>query len=145
MEKLIYPNEFWRGISSKDFILEGRVLPDAFQFDDCGRTDGFKELSINWNDDDNALDVLLSQRKSNGKLQFSAGVTQLKLSDVKQNLLAYILRNEFAYERRKIEGNDYHGNLLISEKLPKKLRSLVSNSLALIADTNIIPPKEDFI
>lgn len=142
MEELKYPCDFWRGIATKDFVCDGHVLPSAFQFDDEIREDGFKELSINWNDDDGALEKVLSQTKANGKLQFQVGAANLQLGFVKQCLATYIARDEFSYERREVEGNNYHGNLLVKGTIDKKIRLIISNTLALAADTNIEYRKE---
>lgn len=84
-----YPSHYWRGIANKDFICDFRLNAAAFQFDDTIREDGFKELSINWNDSDEALITVLSQKKANGKLQFSVGAAKLELSKTKQFLSAY--------------------------------------------------------
>ena len=37
-------------IEYKLFKTNGQVLPDAFQFDKDVREDGYREMSINWND-----------------------------------------------------------------------------------------------
>lgn len=132
-----YPSHYWRGIANKDFICDYRLNAAAFQFDEEVREDGFKELSINWNDSDEALTTVLNQKKENGKLQFSVGAAKLELSKTKQFLSAYIEREEFNYERRPIEGNEFHGNLLVKASIDKRTRALVSHTLALIADTNI--------
>ena len=65
----LYPKEFLRGISSKDYIDNGHVLYSAFQFKDTGRDDGNSEASINWLDDDDAITIALNQRKENGKIK----------------------------------------------------------------------------
>lgn len=143
MENLVYPKDFWRGISNKDFVCDGHVLPSAFQFDDEIRQDGFKELSINWNDNEGALATVLNQKKDNGKFQFSVGATNLQLGFVKQCLATYISRDEFSYERKPVEGNDYHGNLLVKGTIDKKIRLIISNTLALAADTNIVYRNEE--
>lgn len=137
MDVKTFPADFWRGISNKEFISNGFVLPSAFQFDDIVREDGYKELSINWNDCDAALETALNQKKDNGKLQFSAGVANLELEKVKLFLSAFIDQGLFSYERKEVDGNPYHGNLLILGTLDKQRRSLVSNGLALVAGANI--------
>ena len=137
MDKKEFPEEFWRGITNKDFVKDGYVLPSAFQFDNDIREDGFKELSINWNDDDEALKKILEQRRENGKPQFSVGAANLNLSRVKQLLSMYIDRKQFSYERKELENNEYHGNLLVLGTLDKQLRLMISNCLAVAADTNI--------
>ena len=139
MENREYPSTFYRGLSSKDFIFNGQVLPSAFQFDDIVREDGYKELSINWNDEVAALEIMLNQRKDNGKIQFGAGAAKLDLNAVIIVLAAFMEKKEFQYERREVEGNPYHGNLLIRGEMDKKIRSMVSNGLALVAGTNIQP------
>lgn len=133
-----FPDEFWRGIANKEFISQGHVLASAFQFDEEIRVDNYKELSINWNDNAKALEKLLVQRKENGKLQFSGGAAKLSLPTVKQVLKSFIDENQFNYERRPVEENEFHGNLLISADLNKQLRTQVSNGLALVAGTNIV-------
>lgn len=112
MDTTHYPDDFWRGISNKDFIANGQVLPDAFQFDKDVREDGYREMSINWNDCEKALTIALNQKKENGKLQFKGGIANLKLSLVELILSDYIRQGQFSYERREVEGNPYHGNLL---------------------------------
>lgn len=138
-----FPSDFWRGIASRDFISNGVVLANAFQFDDAIREDGYKELSINWNDCDDSLKIALEQRKPNGKLQFSVGVAKLDLGMVELFLSTFIKQGVFSYERRKVEGNPYHGNLLIHGELDKQSRSLVSSGLALVAGTNITYQQEE--
>lgn len=133
-----FPDEFWRGIANKEFISQGHVLASAFQFDEEIRVDNYKELSINWNDNAKALEKLLVQRKENRKLQFSGGAAKLSLPTVKQVLKSFIDENQFNYERRPVEENEFHGNLLISADLNKQLRTQVSNGLALVAGTNIV-------
>lgn len=138
MDEKRYPEEFIRGISSKDFIQNGYVLPSAFQFDGQSRDDKKSEASINWIDDEGAITVALKQRKDSGKLQFPAGVAKLKLEEVKL-ILKNFSEEEFSYERAPIEGNRYHGNLLMKSTINKQVRQLITNGLALAAGTNIIP------
>lgn len=133
-----FPDFFLRGLSNKDFVCDGLVLQSAFQFDDCKRDDNMHEASINWLDDSRAIDIALSQRKENGKLQFQAGVAKLDLNMVKL-FLAAIQNSTFTYERAAIDGNPYHGNLLIHGNTPKQIKGLIANGLALAAGTNIIP------
>lgn len=138
MNGLPYPADFWRGIPNKGYVSNGHVLPDAFQFDKEEREDGFRELSINWNDCEESLTIALNQKKDNGKKQFGGGVANLSLSLVELILSEYIKQGCFSYERREIDGNPYHGNLLVAASLEKPRRSLISNGLALAAGTNIV-------
>lgn len=138
MVDLGYPISFYRGLANKDFISNGQVLASAFQFDDKIREDGYKELSINWDDDDNSLNILLTQRKDNGKIQFVAGAAKLDLQRVNLILNEHINNGNFKYERRQLPQNKYHGNLLLCGTVNKQIRSLISHGLALAAGTNII-------
>ena len=138
MENKNYPQEYYRGISNSDFICNGFVLASAFQFEKESRVDGYRELSINWNDDEAALEILLNKRKDSGKLQFKAGVARMDLAYTKNVLKIYIDSQDFAYERREVEGNPYHGNLLMKATVPKPLQQLIINGLALVAQNNVI-------
>lgn len=136
-----YPEDFWRGISNKDFINQGIVLASAFQFDKIIREDNFQELSINWNDNADSLEKILCQKNASGNIQFKGGAAKLSLQMTTMLLKIFIDNNQFDYERRPVEGNEFHGNLLISADLGKALRTQISNGLALIAGTNIVPQK----
>ena len=138
-----YPDSFFRGIASPKFILNNHILSDAFQFDEADREDNLKELSINWNDCEEALELALNQRKSNGNLQFVGGVVKLDLAMVKIVFHPYIEEGTFSYERRIIDGNPYHGNLLISGTLNKQQRSAISGTLGLLAESNPIYQREN--
>ena len=134
----LYPKEFLRGISSKDYIDNGHVLYSAFQFKDTGRDDGNSEASINWLDDDDAITIALNQRKENGKIQFPEGVARIDL-DFAKMVLHNFSQVGFSYERAPLENNKYHGNLLLANSLSKQTRQMLMSGLALAAGTNIIP------
>ena len=141
MTKENFPQEFLRGLSSKDFIKNGIVVAAAFQFDSAQRSDNMNEASINWLDDDGAIETALTQRKDNGKIQFSAGVARLDLTRLK-GVFQCIPSGIFEYERAPLPKNPYHGNLLISSDADKQTKQLITNGLALVAGNNIIQPKE---
>lgn len=142
MAEDLYPKEFIRGISNKDFIDDhGHVLCSAFQFDDTGRNDGNQEASINWLDDSGAITTALSQKKENGKIQFPGGVARINLGTVKL-FLHYYYQAGFSYERAPLENNKYHGNLLLEKSLSKQTRQMLMAGLALAAGTNIIAQPE---
>lgn len=138
MTDVLYPKEFLRGIPNKDFIDNGHVLYTAFQFDDTGREDGNREASINWLDDQEAINTALNQRKDNGKLQFPYGVAKIDLEFAKI-ILHNFSQVSFSYERAPLDNNKYHGNLLLANSLSKQTRQMVMTGLALAAGTNIIP------
>ena len=45
----IYPQKMLRGISSKNFIVEGILTEDVFNLDPV-REDGYCEISVTWYD-----------------------------------------------------------------------------------------------
>ena len=72
-----YAEKLIRGISNADFIdSEGRATAMLFQFDNVNtRQDGFGECSINWYDNEEALKLLLEQKKREDEniYQFKTG------------------------------------------------------------------------
>lgn len=134
----MYPKFFLRGISREDFIKNGFVTIAVFQFDDDAREDGYRELSINWYDDDDSLTELLSQLNKKGCIQFTGGATKMLLSEVKNFMSPFIQNKLFSFERKEIENNKYHGNLLIYNSVTKQEKAMIQNSLAMIASKNII-------
>lgn len=140
-----YPNEFYRGISSpNDITSEGYVAVGAFQFDsfDPERGDDFCELSINWNDNDGALEMLLNQHKPKKEdKQFKGGYCTINKTYLHNVFKPYMDNGIFSYERRPVEAceeNDYqanpfHGNLLMKNSIDKQMKKNMQHTLALIA------------
>ena len=140
----IYPNECYRGISSKDGVTPGGyVTGAAFQFSDYKpeqrNGDGFCELSIQWNDDENASVHLLEQRKpKTDNLQFKIGYCKLDMEQLRLVVKQYLRDKKFAYERRPIEedaeedirANPYHGNLLLHNSIERQVRKNIEHTIA---------------
>ena len=85
-------------------------MPDAPEKDAPKRPDGCWETSINWEDDGCAIDHIIHKH---------FGVLRVSLCD-----LEYVekLGQPLSKERRAIEGNPYHGNLLFpSERIVQKV------------------------
>lgn len=129
-EKEEYPELFYRGISSKGFLdSSGHPNISTFVFDDVGRNDLFREMSVNWNDSSESLDVLLGQKKENGCIQFVGGAISFELSKIREILYPLIVDKKFHYERRPLENNKFHGNLLLKYDPNDKAESKQSDSL----------------
>lgn len=138
------PEDFYRGLSAPDqFTAEGYLTAAAFKFDAyCAtRGDNYCELSINWNDDDGALETLLTQTKPfSDTKQFRFGYAKLPLSTVRMLFKMFMDDGKFSYERRPIAAdpskdiaeNPYHGNLLIDNKIENSIRKNIQHSLATI-------------
>ena len=143
-----YPDDFIRGVSrdNAEFITEeGYVTQAAFAFDDYDaesrNDDGFRELSINWLDDDGAIQILLDQvNQRKGGPQFKGGYVRmsryalLSLQDyIKNGHLSYERRPVAADEENGIVENPYHGNLLMQKDISNKSRTNLQIALAVLA------------
>lgn len=137
-----FAKDFWRGIPNSSFISNNRLSAQAFQFDDNpDRTDSYRELSINWNDEPESLEVLLSQRKEkDDQIQFKAGAARIEVANLKLLFSSFIFDNSFKYERSPLPNNRFHGNLLIKSGLDKPERTMIQNGLALLANNNKMVP-----
>lgn len=62
-DSINYPVKMLRGISSFNSIKDGLVTSSAFQFDHFARQDGYRELSITWYENEEALDTIKKQKK----------------------------------------------------------------------------------
>lgn len=142
-----YPEEFYRGVSSPNEVTqEGYLMSGAFKFpnyDGASREDdGFCELSINWNDDEKALEILLEQHKPfKEEKQFKAGYCMINRMSLDLMFKPYIDDGCFSYERRPVEenldedvqANPYHGNLLMLNELDRNTKKNIQHSLATLA------------
>ena len=140
-----YPDEFYRGISSIDYITpEGYVSAAAFQFDpyDSSRDDEYCELSVNWNDNEESLQVLLNQHKPMKEdKQFKGGYCTINRIALNNQFKLYMDSKAFTYERRLVEATEendyqenlYHGNLLMKNTLDKQVKKNIQHALALMA------------
>lgn len=142
-----FPNSFYRGISSFDFITSsGYVSAGAFKFspydEQLRDNDNFCELSINWNDDEGALNTLLAQHKvGKDDKQFKAGYCLINLDKLRLVFDEHIQQSVFSYERKPIDANEsndyqenlYHGNLLIKDHLDKQEKKNAEHTLAQLA------------
>ena len=144
-----YPEELLRGIScnNEQFITpEGYPTQAVFRFDEYNpeRKDGFRELSINWVDDEVAVDLLLKQiNPRNNQLQFQGGYCKIRKSSF-NSMNVYFDKGHLNYERRPCEANGansenkYHGNILMKDGLSKQAIINIQVTLAGLAG-EVIP------
>ena len=147
-----YPDEFLRGIpnASENFITpEGYPTQAVFNFDEYNkeRIDGFCELSINWLDDEGAIQVLMNQiNPRKNTFQFQGGYCRLTRFEL-HSLRDYFSNGHLSYERRPIEDNGingpnkYHGNILMKNDLSGQAKVNIRVALAVLAGTVI--PRSD--
>ena len=146
-----FPEELLRGISGKNeqFITpEGYPTQAAFRFDDydSNRSDDYRELSINWVDDEDAVSTLLAQTNTRTNApQFQGGYCRLSRIAL-HAMKTYFDNGHLAYERRPIEAdeikgiveNKYHGNVLMKCDLSKQAITNIQVTLAGLAGA-VIP------
>lgn len=137
-----FPEELLRGIPNKDFVeKDGHPTSNLFYFekrDNNVRQDGFIEESINWYDDPKALEVLIQQKKENDKFQFQYGAVILLKSELDRLISKPTVGDTLSYERRKLDGNDYHGNLLLHQSVDKPKMKRIAASIATICIKDVV-------
>ena len=138
---MAYPDTLLRGLITPSSVTSERyVTAEAFQFQDFRqkRSDNYNELSINWEDSDEAVDVLLKQKKEGSEdPQFKIGFARMSFSRIKDVLKPHISDKTYSYERKPVDGNPYHGNLLADAKLSKQIVKNIQHSLATIATADV--------
>ena len=138
---MAYPDTLLRGLITPGSVTQERyVTSEAFLFQDFrkNRSDNYNELSINWEDSDEAVDVLLNQKKEGTEdPQFKIGFARMSLSRIKDVLKPHISDKTYSFERKPIDGNPYHGNLLADAKLPRQIVKNIQHSLATIATADV--------
>lgn len=137
-----YPEKFIRGVVNPEHVdAAGRASAEIFQFNANERGDGFYESSINWYDTEDALTLVMEQRKKDGQTyQFHYGAAVINRSEADRIIKNKNYESAFRYERAPIEGNEFHGNLLRNDlSLTKQIRLMIAGSLAMYAD--VIPRK----
>lgn len=148
---MTFPDEFFRGLPNSDCLSpEGYVSEAAFRFANyelTNREDDKCELSINWNDSEDAIAKLLEQKKpGKDEFQFKIGYCTVSTSLMLSALKAFIRSGDFTYERRPVVGdaaqeiqdNPFHGNLLLTKNASNATRKNVQCALAAIASDTIV-------
>ena len=134
MPEVDYPDKFARGIPNDSYLEDGLPASHLFYFEanaSCEpRDDRCNEVSVNWCDDDGAVEQLLRQAKADGTLQFKAGAVLLSKEKLDYLMHTPLVSNRLSYERRAIPGNSYHGNLLLTSDTPKSLMKRIAASIA---------------
>lgn len=136
-----YADKLIRGISGPQMIdAQGKASGELFQFEDNTRIEGFTEVSINWYDDEGALEHILNQRKQDNAIQFRAGAAIILRSDI-DLLIERLFKNWIYYDRDKLPDNKYHGNILRKIEVTKQIKTTISQAIAL--SINYIVPQNN--
>ena len=131
---------FTDSISNSRCLEEGDALPNLnlfpFHADPSGSDEWIPE-SINWMDDEGAIDFTLCQKKEDGHEQFRVGVAILPRSELDKLKRRTGITESFDYERAPLPNNHYHGNILVSSKLSKTIRNMIRSALALASEVRL--------
>lgn len=139
-----YPSCFFRGVK-KDTDVDNEVYLKASAFlfgSEVRKEDGMRELSIVWNDCKEALASLLKQKNKRGTgSMFEAGYATIQLSRFTSTVINQMEDGLVSYERRPIEenkamgieGNPYHGNILLHSKASEQMKKNIQHTLATLA------------
>lgn len=114
--------------------MQGLVTRDAFEPDPkTVRADNCHETSVNWEDHDGVLGMTLAQKSTaaHGAARFPVDAIAKVAS------LPNVGGRVFA-ERREVDGNPHHGNLVFDAHLPANTRRAIAQWLALASD--LVPP-----
>jgi hypothetical protein len=137
------PATLLRGLRKRDFIIpnttrvHGRAFEPAAEVP-AHRADGCLETSIDFEDDDGALPRLRRDR-----VNAAHGVARLKVVALDMVKLDFpdLPPHDgplVSYERRPVDNNDYHGNILFSGALEKHhivaLAGVIACSAKLVTD-----------
>jgi hypothetical protein len=129
---MCYPNELIRGIPNTSYLEND--YPNARLFNEFGenpdRDDDNDEASINWQDDQGALDLIFDQKKDNGEFQFKIGGAILSRSELDRLCKKPQTKGLLSYERRDIPGNKYHGNILLKKGTSKSMKNMIASAIA---------------
>jgi hypothetical protein len=130
-----YPEACARGIPNDGCVCEDQGYVTAttalWQFDGKRADEnGWIAESVNWVDNDRAVTLLLEQTKGE-KFQFNEGVAILPRSELDLLKNEAWARGRFDYHREPVKGNDYHGNLLLHQSVPRTWKQAVQMRLAM--------------
>ena len=102
------------------------------------REDGYCEISVTWYDNQEAFDVIMSQKSDRrDEIQFQAGAAELDRVEIVTKMKVHFLSKNLSYERRPTANNQYHGNLLVKNSLSKQIKRLIKCGLATFANNKI--------
>lgn len=123
---MTFPENCLRGIPNNDLVTQDGV-PSSNLFYPMNNL----EVSINWEDDQNALLFTLSQKRDDNEFQFKYGVAILPLVKIDEIINECFLQEPISINREPLEDNPYHGNIVYKESLTKEAKRMIAGMLAL--------------
>ncbi len=126
-----YPDTLLKGIPNDEYILGKSVYYTLFMTTNSSvYNPGWGESSINWEFDKGAEKNLLSQTKENGEIHFKAGAVRIPKIELDRIIDQYKVEEQFSYEKREVNNNKYHGNLLFINSIEKPLKATICGALS---------------
>lgn len=114
--------------------MQGSVTRDAFEPDPkTVRADNGHETSVNWEDNEDVLRLTLLQKST-----AAHGAARFAVDAVDAVAALPNVRGRVFAERREVDGNPHHGNLVFDGQLPATTRKAIAQWLALASE--LIPP-----
>lgn len=138
---MCYPENFLRGIKNSTYLSEdGHVRAHLFHFDNNQENNRW-EQSINWEDDDSAIDYTLNYTGDDDVLLFGAGLAVVPRDCLECIGNWHTIEGNLSYDHCESPDNPdnpYHGNILLASSVPKRIMKMVAGAIAL-AVSEIIP------
>ena len=137
-----FPDNCIRGIAKRTQISIDRANVLAAVFMPNSKTaetreDGCQETSINWEDNEEVMSFTLNHRPSPDQFfSYPNGAVRVPRAKIDDINTFNGTQDGVFYERQKIPGNDYHGNIVFKKELTKTQINFIANMLA-AASSNI--------
>ena len=125
-----FADNILKGITNSDLIEGNSVNWTAFTPPSNSLVNGWKESSINWEDDSGAINNLLQQKNKNGDPKFKAGIVRISRNEIDKIIEHFKIFEKFSYNRDRLDNNKYHGNLLFAENMKSELKATICGSLS---------------
>ncbi len=106
-------------IATEAFIPDSRTVQ--------GRADGGREVSINWEDDSEAENFTLADKRN--ALHGAARLATAQIFETSNTAVAVAL--PLTCERQRLTENEYHGNIVYAGNVNSRLEKMLAAALAL--------------
>ena len=133
-----YPEYCLKGIKAKDCISDdGEIEAHLFEFKKRNDSEDWRQ-SVNWQDDDLAIEFTLRQTKPDGTLLFKHGIVSVSRREIDRINSRPSINGVLSYERDQLPDNPYHGHLVLEARIPKRKMWKIA-AILIIAREELIP------
>jgi len=145
---MVYPDRCIRGILNDSWLEDSSCANiQLFQFDSnkC-RDDGWIPESINWMDNEEVILFTLNQKNDGqDQYQFGTGIAILFRRELDMLKRKTGFTEFFDYERSPLPKNDYHGNILLKDTIPGRMKTMIRNILAFYSEVRLRTQNTDHL